>query len=193
MDPRWKKTNIEKMKRFLALCMQMSIAKFPHIQDYWSTHPHFNKLLFGASFYVQGQISSAYEELPFRQQCKEGALLRPFCTKVLAQLTLRLHVLQSLVDELLNKGIHLCTDSWYTSVSLAERLSQKNTYLTGTCRKSRQGLPREFMKTRSLSSPYRIKTVCKEHQAKETLEISQFCVDDAREETNIAQVLISTK
>ncbi|KAJ1357115.1 hypothetical protein KIN20_015175 [Parelaphostrongylus tenuis] len=41
-------------------------------------------------------------------------------------------VVMDLTEELPNEGRHLCTDSWYISVSLAETLLQKDTYLTGT-------------------------------------------------------------
>ncbi|KAJ1355874.1 hypothetical protein KIN20_013438 [Parelaphostrongylus tenuis] len=42
-------------------------------------------------------------------------------------------VVMDLNDELLKEGRHLCTNYWYTTESLAERLLQRNTYLSGTC------------------------------------------------------------
>lgn len=43
----------------------------------------------------------------------------------------------------LNKGYHLFTDNFYTSVELARFLYQKTTYLTGTIRRNRKLVPKE--------------------------------------------------
>lgn len=43
----------------------------------------------------------------------------------------------------LNKGYHLFTDNFYTSVELARSLYQKSTYLTGTIRRNRKLVPKE--------------------------------------------------
>ena len=39
----------------------------------------------------------------------------------------------------MGKGHTVCTDNWYTSVDLAEKLITKNTHLVGTLRKNRRG------------------------------------------------------
>lgn len=43
----------------------------------------------------------------------------------------------------LNKGYHLYTDNFYTSVHLAKWLLQNSTYITGTIRRNRKDLPQE--------------------------------------------------
>jgi len=43
----------------------------------------------------------------------------------------------SLCKDILGKGHTICTDNWYTSVDLAEKLLTMNTHLVGTLRKNR--------------------------------------------------------
>ncbi|XP_017795067.1 PREDICTED: piggyBac transposable element-derived protein 4-like [Habropoda laboriosa] len=43
----------------------------------------------------------------------------------------------------LNKGFHVFTDNFFTSIQLAKVLLQKNTYITGTIRKNRKNVPKE--------------------------------------------------
>lgn len=48
-------------------------------------------------------------------------------------------IVMSLRKDILGKGHTVCTDNWYTSVDLAEKLIAKNTHLMGTLRKNRRG------------------------------------------------------
>jgi hypothetical protein len=48
-------------------------------------------------------------------------------------------VVLNLCKDILGKGHTICTDNWYTSVELAEKLLENDTYLTGTLRKNRKG------------------------------------------------------
>lgn len=43
----------------------------------------------------------------------------------------------------LNKGYHLFTDNFFTSIHLAKAFLEKNTYLTGTVRRNRKYIPNE--------------------------------------------------
>ena len=52
-----------------------------------------------------------------------------------------LHVMETY----LNKGYHLLTDNWYNSVSLAEYMSKRNTYITGTLRGDRKWNPSQVV------------------------------------------------
>jgi len=51
----------------------------------------------------------------------------------------------SLCKDILGKGHTICTDNWYTSVDLAEKLITMNTHLVGTLRKNRRGNPTEVV------------------------------------------------
>lgn len=54
-------------------------------------------------------------------------------------------VVLSLCKEVLGKGHTICTDNYYTSVELAEKLTSMQTHLVGTLRKSRRGNPKEVV------------------------------------------------
>ena len=63
-------------------------------------------------------------------------------TESLAQTgSIVLHVM----EPYLNKGYHLLTDNWYNSVSLAEYMSKRNTYITGTLRGDRKRNPSQVL------------------------------------------------
>lgn len=53
--------------------------------------------------------------------------------------TISSKIVMSLCKNILDKGHTVCTDNWYTSVALAEKLIAKNTHLVGTLRKNRCG------------------------------------------------------
>lgn len=57
-------------------------------------------------------------------------------------------VLQKLlsIGNYLNKGYHLFTDNFYTSLRLAKALLEQNTYITGTIRRNRKEIPPEAKK-----------------------------------------------
>ena len=50
-------------------------------------------------------------------------------------------VVLTLMNDLLDKGHHLFTDRYYTSIPLLQHLSSHNTSMTGTINKSRRLLP----------------------------------------------------
>ena len=50
-------------------------------------------------------------------------------------------VVMHLIDPYLDKGHHLFTDRYYTSIPLADALKARSTAFTGTCNKNRMGLP----------------------------------------------------
>lgn len=51
------------------------------------------------------------------------------------------NVVFALCEGYLNKGHTVCTDNWYTSLDLAQKLLAGQTHLIGTLRKNRRGLP----------------------------------------------------
>lgn len=53
------------------------------------------------------------------------------------------HVVMTLAQPLFNKGHTVCTDNWYTSLDLANKLLAKKTHLIGTIKINRRGLPKE--------------------------------------------------
>ncbi|XP_050465080.1 piggyBac transposable element-derived protein 4-like, partial [Cataglyphis hispanica] len=48
-------------------------------------------------------------------------------------------------QDILGKGHTICTDNWYTSVNLAEKLIDMHTHLLGTLRKNRRDNPKEVV------------------------------------------------
>ncbi|CAH2002648.1 unnamed protein product [Acanthoscelides obtectus] len=54
-------------------------------------------------------------------------------------------VVMTLFEPILDSGRTLVTDNWYTSVDLAKRLMDRQTYLIGTLRKNRRGLPKDLV------------------------------------------------
>ena len=58
------------------------------------------------------------------------------------------NIVISLLKNLFHKGHTLCTDNWYTSVDLANKLIRKNTHLMGTLRTNRKGNPSEVINTK---------------------------------------------
>ncbi|KAJ8929353.1 hypothetical protein NQ314_017972 [Rhamnusium bicolor] len=54
----------------------------------------------------------------------------------------------SLCEPILDQGRTICTDNWYTSLQLAERLLDRNTYLVGTMRSNRKDIPQEVAKVK---------------------------------------------
>ncbi|CAB3254169.1 unnamed protein product [Arctia plantaginis] len=57
-------------------------------------------------------------------------------------------VVLKLTKNLLHEGRTLIADNFYTSVSLAEELLKRNTYLCGTVRTNRKGLPKTVISTK---------------------------------------------
>ena len=55
-------------------------------------------------------------------------------------------VVLHLSEKYLDKGHHIFTDRYYTSIPLANHLHQRNTEFTGTCMRNRVGLPEEIRK-----------------------------------------------
>lgn len=58
------------------------------------------------------------------------------------------NIMMELVEPFLNFGRTLILDNWYTSVELAEKLGEHNTYLIGTLRSNRKSNPRDIVKHR---------------------------------------------
>ncbi|KAJ1368124.1 hypothetical protein KIN20_038445 [Parelaphostrongylus tenuis] len=214
----WEETTVDEIKRFIGLCLKMSVDRLPRINQYWSSHPAFAGVSVASNimtrtrfFKIMGHLhladNSRYygknrlykinsllqlvnrnckavyrpgrnvcideSTVPFRgsivfrqhnplernkygiklyKVCDEGGYTYQTMTYVgegtnprpagrLAE-----HIVMSLMDDLLGEGRHLYADDWYTSVPLAESLLQKETYLTGTCRKSGVGLPKQLLK-----------------------------------------------
>lgn len=54
-------------------------------------------------------------------------------------------IVMALCQDILGKDHTICTDNWYTSVDLAERLTDMRTHLLGTLRKNRRGNPKEVV------------------------------------------------
>lgn len=54
-------------------------------------------------------------------------------------------VVMRLMERYLDVGRTLCTDNFYTSLTLAEKLLQRKTHLVGTLRKNRKGLPKSVL------------------------------------------------
>ncbi|XP_050453533.1 piggyBac transposable element-derived protein 4-like [Cataglyphis hispanica] len=54
-------------------------------------------------------------------------------------------IVMALCQDILGKGHTICTDNWYTSVNLAEKLIDMHTHLLGTLRKNRRDNPKEVV------------------------------------------------
>lgn len=214
----WERTTLDEMKKFIGLCLKMSVDRLPRLSQYWSSHPAFAGVSIASSvmtrtrfFKIMAHLhladNSRYygknrlykinsllqlvnrnckavyrpgrnvcideSTVPFRgsivfrqhnplernkygiklyKVCDEGGYTYQTMTYVGEGTNPRPvgHVadgiVMSLMDDLLDEGRHLYADNWYTSVPLAESLLQRETYLTGTCRKNGVGLPKELMK-----------------------------------------------
>ncbi|CAH1989787.1 unnamed protein product [Acanthoscelides obtectus] len=59
--------------------------------------------------------------------------------------TIPTSIVMSLFEPILDSGRTLVTDNWYTSIDLAKRLMDRQTYLIGTLRKNRRGLPKDLV------------------------------------------------
>ena len=59
-------------------------------------------------------------------------------------------VVMELMKPYLNKGHHLYTDRYYTSVQLAQELIRHGTAFTGVCNKNRIGLPDDIRQLQKL-------------------------------------------
>jgi hypothetical protein len=56
-----------------------------------------------------------------------------------------INIVMDLMKDLLGKGRTLCTDNWYTSVTLAHQLLRNKTHLVGTLRRNRKNNPKEVV------------------------------------------------
>ncbi|KAJ8971209.1 hypothetical protein NQ314_000811 [Rhamnusium bicolor] len=75
--------------------------------------------------------------------------LQIYAGKMLDQCkTTPLGVVMSLCEPILNQGRTICTDNWYTSLQLAERLLDRDTYLVGIMRSNRKGIPQDVAKAK---------------------------------------------
>lgn len=54
-----------------------------------------------------------------------------------------------ITNEYLNFGRTIYTDNWYTSVNLAYKLLEQNTYLDGTRRANRKQNPKDVVKKKN--------------------------------------------
>lgn len=57
-------------------------------------------------------------------------------------------VVMDLMEDYFGLGLSVTTDNFFTSVQLAEKLLERNTYLTGTMRKNKRDIPPEFLPSR---------------------------------------------
>jgi hypothetical protein len=58
------------------------------------------------------------------------------------------NIVMDLCKDVIHKGHTLCTDNWYTSVELANKLIKKNIHLIDTLRTTRKGNPNEVVTTK---------------------------------------------
>nr|XP_033332812.1 piggyBac transposable element-derived protein 4-like isoform X2 [Megalopta genalis] len=124
-------------------------------------------------YYDPAEILCIDESLiPFRGQIRSGRYLkkerRKRCVKIFKlccdngyTYSFRVHagkalekediastnVTMNLCKDVFYKGHTLCTDNWYTSVDLANKLVTKNMHLVGTLRLNCKGIPNEVLTT----------------------------------------------
>lgn len=63
-------------------------------------------------------------------------------------------VVLRLCEPYLNQGRTVCTDNFYTSLPLAEKLLQSSTHLVGTLRCNRKGIPPDIVKSKLKKDKY---------------------------------------
>ncbi|XP_022837335.1 piggyBac transposable element-derived protein 4-like [Spodoptera litura] len=65
------------------------------------------------------------------------------------------NVVMSLCEDRFERGHTLFTDNWYTSITLARQLLQREMHLVGTVRKNRKGLPKEVIDAKLKRGEYK--------------------------------------
>lgn len=83
--------------------------------------------------------------------CVQGGYtydFRVYCGDDKGETAVATKVTMALMNDLLDKGRTLCTDNWYTSVALAQKLLERNTHLIGTLKKNRKNNPVDVVQKR---------------------------------------------
>ncbi len=92
---------------------------------------------FGIKFWLAADVDSKYVLNGFPYLGKDDQ--RP------GNITLSEYVVLRLIEPFENKGIHVTTDNFFTTLKLSEMLMAKKTSLTGTMKRNRREIP-EFVK-----------------------------------------------
>ncbi|XP_029958868.1 piggyBac transposable element-derived protein 3-like [Salarias fasciatus] len=126
-------------------CITVDEQLFPtksrcHFTQYMANKPD----KFGIKFWLAADVESKYLLNGFPYLGKDDSTP--------AQQRLGENVVMKLVEPYLGKGRNITTDSFFTSLSLAKNLLQKNTSLVGTVNKARQELPPSVQQKRELFS-----------------------------------------
>ncbi|GFY06669.1 piggyBac transposable element-derived protein 4 [Trichonephila clavipes] len=136
---KWKNTNKEEMKRFIALLLLQGVVQKPVEQWFWSKRPILSTPFFGKvmdelceseSGYIWNSLIYTGKGTAFNENYNDYGL----STKSVL----------TLIHELKGKGYCLSTDNFYTSPELAELLIDSKTDICGTLRPNRKGLPVSF-------------------------------------------------
>ncbi|GFW72032.1 piggyBac transposable element-derived protein 4 [Trichonephila clavipes] len=136
---KWKNTNKEEMKRFIALLFLQGVVQKPVEQWFWSKRPILSTPFFGKvmgelceseSGYIWNSLIYTGKGTAFNENYNDYGL----STKSVL----------TLIHELKGKGYCLSTDNFYTSPELAELLIDSKTDICGTLRPNRKGLPVSF-------------------------------------------------
>ncbi|GFU97755.1 piggyBac transposable element-derived protein 4 [Trichonephila clavipes] len=133
---KWKNTNKEEMKRFIALLLLQGVVQKPVEQWFWSKRPILSTPFFekvmgelceSESGYIWNSLIYTGKGTAFNENYNDYGL----STKSVL----------TLIHELKGKGYCLSTDNFYTSPELAELLIDSKTDICGTLRPNRKGLP----------------------------------------------------
>ncbi|XGW22980.1 hypothetical protein V3C99_005316 [Haemonchus contortus] len=158
----FQETSADEMRKFIGLCLQMGLVKMPNLRDYWSSRPclggQAGKIMRRTRFeelwkYLHLIVFRQY--LPAKRH-RYGIKTFKLCSK--GEYTVRIKIYAGrdpsreepladkvaveLVEGFLDERRVLCTDNYYSSIGLAEKLISRRTHLVGTLRTNRKGIPK---------------------------------------------------
>ncbi|XP_043493623.1 piggyBac transposable element-derived protein 4-like [Polistes fuscatus] len=158
---KWTPTNKNELKRLFGLLIWMGIVNLPSLRLYWSQDPLFSHT-FPRSVMSRDRFEILMRMLHFADN--EAAVANNRLSKiqfVIDELNTNFQKYYDppevlCIDESLipfrgrivfRQGHTLCTDNWYTSIDLANRLIEKNTHLIGTFRTNLRENPNDVIRT----------------------------------------------
>ncbi|GFV28956.1 piggyBac transposable element-derived protein 4 [Trichonephila clavipes] len=136
---KWKNTNKEEMKRFIALLLLQGVVQKPVEQWFWSKRPILSTPVFEKVMGELCESESGYNWNSLIYTGKGTAFNENYNDYGLSTKSVL-----TLIHELKEKGYCLSTDNFYTSPELAELLIDSKTDICGTLRPNRKGLPVSF-------------------------------------------------
>nr|XP_033335211.1 uncharacterized protein LOC117225640 [Megalopta genalis] len=145
---RWIPTNKEEIKRLFGLIIWMGLIKYPAdvTKRLWKIQPILDDLNKNFKKYYNPtfmkQKRHKYGIKIFKLCCGLGYTynFRVYSGEVSDEVnTTPTNTVMNLCQDIFHKGHTVCTDNWYTSLTLAKHLLERNTHLMGTLRNNRKG------------------------------------------------------